>query len=332
MLQRLPVLDGRELNFAAYLLKIARNVCYDAIEARRRVALVAEHEDLPLDGPLNVDEDPERAALLRPRATSSGRERVAAAASAGGGRAARARVAPVRADRRDRWAEGERGRAADLPRARRTSQRGSNAVQGARAPIRRSGHRRVRAGAAPPRHGSRRAGRRRRWGSRPRAWRRCRRRPGALARDRAVPSLRSASTPARVLRPRAVAHPRRRRPPKLGLRRRTGGWPPTPVMPAGAVPFGRGRRTRKPRRHSDRRRAPARRRRAHHHRRRRDHAGDGHHHAEHRHDRCAHHPDAHDHHNPGARAPRRAVEVPAVAAQPMSSRRPNARSNASPSP
>ncbi len=53
-----------ELNFAAYVLKVARNACYDAIEARKKVEPVAEDEDLPRSGPGYLDEDPERMAML----------------------------------------------------------------------------------------------------------------------------------------------------------------------------------------------------------------------------------------------------------------------------
>jgi RNA polymerase sigma-70 factor (ECF subfamily) len=49
MLEGHPALDGRELNFAAYVLKIGRNACYDAIDARGTVEPVAGHEDLPLE-------------------------------------------------------------------------------------------------------------------------------------------------------------------------------------------------------------------------------------------------------------------------------------------
>ncbi len=69
MLGRLPSLEGRELNFAAYALTAARNACYDMIEGRRRIEPVAEQSDgsrvghySPPDD--NLERDPERAALL----------------------------------------------------------------------------------------------------------------------------------------------------------------------------------------------------------------------------------------------------------------------------
>jgi RNA polymerase sigma factor (sigma-70 family) len=73
MLQRLPALEGRELNFAAYALKVARNACYDALDVRKRVEPVSDHDELPL-GPVPIDDDPERAAML-----SATREQVQAA-------------------------------------------------------------------------------------------------------------------------------------------------------------------------------------------------------------------------------------------------------------
>jgi RNA polymerase sigma factor (sigma-70 family) len=68
LLGRLPSLEGRELNFAAYALTAARNACYDMIEGRRRVEPVAEQADGSSGGWYSPDEnlerDPERAALL----------------------------------------------------------------------------------------------------------------------------------------------------------------------------------------------------------------------------------------------------------------------------
>jgi RNA polymerase sigma-70 factor (ECF subfamily) len=74
MLQRLPALQGRELNFAAYALACARNACYDTIEGRRRVEPVAEHSSAREPAPGYVGEDPERNALL-----AAAREEVRAA-------------------------------------------------------------------------------------------------------------------------------------------------------------------------------------------------------------------------------------------------------------
>ena len=75
LLGRLPALEGRDVNFIAYALTTARNVCYDAIEARRRVQPVAEPIDrstttMPATigrhagEPSEIALDPERAALL----------------------------------------------------------------------------------------------------------------------------------------------------------------------------------------------------------------------------------------------------------------------------
>ncbi len=67
LLRRLPALQGRDLNFIAYALTTARNACYDAIEARRRVEPVGEQlERLEPGGPEpgELALDPERAALL----------------------------------------------------------------------------------------------------------------------------------------------------------------------------------------------------------------------------------------------------------------------------
>lgn len=64
LLKRLPALEGREVNFIAYALTTARNACYDAIEARRRMQPVAEQIEPGADEPREVTFDPERAALL----------------------------------------------------------------------------------------------------------------------------------------------------------------------------------------------------------------------------------------------------------------------------
>ncbi len=81
MLARLPSLEGRQLNFVAYTLTTARNVCYDMIRARRTVAPVAEQpersESASAREPDHVERDPERMALL-----SDTRERVRVANAA----------------------------------------------------------------------------------------------------------------------------------------------------------------------------------------------------------------------------------------------------------
>ncbi len=76
MLARLPALEGRELNFVAYTLATARNVCYDAIRAARTVAPTADELPAPREGAMamDIDADPERFALL-----SAAREEVRAA-------------------------------------------------------------------------------------------------------------------------------------------------------------------------------------------------------------------------------------------------------------
>ncbi len=61
VLKRLPSLEGRDLNFVAYVLTCARHACYDAIDSRRRAEPVADHDEQPAS---SLDEDPERAALL----------------------------------------------------------------------------------------------------------------------------------------------------------------------------------------------------------------------------------------------------------------------------
>jgi RNA polymerase sigma factor (sigma-70 family) len=64
LLRRLPALEGRELNFVAYALTAARNACYDAIHARRRVEPVGEPLEPTGSEPGDIELDPERAALL----------------------------------------------------------------------------------------------------------------------------------------------------------------------------------------------------------------------------------------------------------------------------
>jgi RNA polymerase sigma factor (sigma-70 family) len=64
MLQRLPALEGRELNFVAYVLTTARHACYDMIASRRTVDPVAEAPEPFVSTRGSVEEDPERAALL----------------------------------------------------------------------------------------------------------------------------------------------------------------------------------------------------------------------------------------------------------------------------
>jgi RNA polymerase sigma-70 factor (ECF subfamily) len=64
MLARLPALEGRELNFAAYALAAARNACYDMIEGKRKVQPVAEQPEAPRPQDGDLERDPERAALL----------------------------------------------------------------------------------------------------------------------------------------------------------------------------------------------------------------------------------------------------------------------------
>ena len=64
VLERLPQLEGRELNFAAYVMTTARHASYDAIERRKRAAPTDEIPDsaVPLGGGEDADL-PERAAL-----------------------------------------------------------------------------------------------------------------------------------------------------------------------------------------------------------------------------------------------------------------------------
>jgi RNA polymerase sigma-70 factor (ECF subfamily) len=69
VLQRLPKLEGRELNFGAYLFTAARNASYDVIGRRKRaepVDEIPEHGARPVTGDEGGDifVDPERAALL----------------------------------------------------------------------------------------------------------------------------------------------------------------------------------------------------------------------------------------------------------------------------
>jgi RNA polymerase sigma factor (sigma-70 family) len=64
LLKRLPALDGRELNFVAYVFTAARHACYDIIQSRKRVELSGEEIEAAGPEPGAIDEDPERAALL----------------------------------------------------------------------------------------------------------------------------------------------------------------------------------------------------------------------------------------------------------------------------
>src|SRR5256885_891432 len=65
VLQRLPKLEGRELNFSAYLFTAARNASYDMIGKRKRVEPT---DDVPEPGggrePGDLYVDPERAAMV----------------------------------------------------------------------------------------------------------------------------------------------------------------------------------------------------------------------------------------------------------------------------
>jgi RNA polymerase sigma factor (sigma-70 family) len=68
VLQRLPKLEGRELNFSAYLYTAARNASYDMIGKRKRATPV---DEIPEHGggqgtrePGDIDIDPERTAML----------------------------------------------------------------------------------------------------------------------------------------------------------------------------------------------------------------------------------------------------------------------------
>jgi RNA polymerase sigma factor (sigma-70 family) len=64
LLKRLPALDGRELNFVAYVFTAARHACYDIIQARKRVELSGEEIETSGPEPGAIEEDPERAAML----------------------------------------------------------------------------------------------------------------------------------------------------------------------------------------------------------------------------------------------------------------------------
>lgn len=64
LLKRLPALDGRELNFVAYVFTAARHACYDIIQARKRVEPSGEEIEASGLEPGAIEEDPERAALL----------------------------------------------------------------------------------------------------------------------------------------------------------------------------------------------------------------------------------------------------------------------------
>lgn len=69
VLQRLPKLEDRELDFGAYLYTSARHASYDVISRRKRadpVDQIPEHGAKPVVGDdlAPLDEDPERAALL----------------------------------------------------------------------------------------------------------------------------------------------------------------------------------------------------------------------------------------------------------------------------
>ena len=60
VLERLPNLRDRELNFAAYVMRAARNASYDAIERRKRAAPTSEFPEV---ASADDHEAPERAAL-----------------------------------------------------------------------------------------------------------------------------------------------------------------------------------------------------------------------------------------------------------------------------
>jgi RNA polymerase sigma factor (sigma-70 family) len=64
LLKRLPALDGRELNFVAYVFTAARHACYDIIQARKRVELSGEEIEASGPEPGAIEQDPERAAML----------------------------------------------------------------------------------------------------------------------------------------------------------------------------------------------------------------------------------------------------------------------------
>ncbi|HEV7458920.1 MAG TPA: sigma-70 family RNA polymerase sigma factor [Solirubrobacteraceae bacterium] len=65
VLQRLPKLEGRELNFSAYLFTAARNASYDMIGKRKRAEPTDQvPEPSRAQEPGDLDGDPERAAML----------------------------------------------------------------------------------------------------------------------------------------------------------------------------------------------------------------------------------------------------------------------------
>ena len=64
VLQRLPKLEGRELNFSAYLFTAARNAAYDVIGKRKRAEPTDEVPEPGGHEPADLDVDPERAAML----------------------------------------------------------------------------------------------------------------------------------------------------------------------------------------------------------------------------------------------------------------------------
>jgi RNA polymerase sigma factor (sigma-70 family) len=65
VLQRLPKLEGRELNFSAYLFTAARNASYDMIGKRKRAEPTDEvPEPSGAQEPGDLHRDPERAAML----------------------------------------------------------------------------------------------------------------------------------------------------------------------------------------------------------------------------------------------------------------------------
>ncbi len=64
VLQRLPKLAGREVNFSAYLYTAARNSCYDLINKRKRSEPVGEIPESPRPELGDLLMDPERAAML----------------------------------------------------------------------------------------------------------------------------------------------------------------------------------------------------------------------------------------------------------------------------
>jgi RNA polymerase sigma factor (sigma-70 family) len=65
VLERLPSLAGRELNFGSYLLSAARNASYDALERRRRAAPAGEIPDSAVPVAAGTAPDaPDRNALL----------------------------------------------------------------------------------------------------------------------------------------------------------------------------------------------------------------------------------------------------------------------------